>query len=100
MNYRREIDTGYLAVKSRQLIDLVSSTNGGPVTERLIVSVVWGNKPPLKYHKTLRAYFGRIKMVTGLGCRFLRQEKMWMVDPHRCRAEMGEQLLKRYRTVG
>lgn len=88
MKYREEIESGYLGLKARQLLDLVSRTNGGPVTERLIVAVVWGDRPPLQYHKTLRAYFGRIKMVTGIGCRFLRHERMWMADPHRNKSQV------------
>lgn len=79
---------GKLSLAPAKVLEILRSTNGGPVTEDLIVMVLWGSTPPASARaNVLPCYISRIRNVAGREVRYWRREKSWQLgtEERQCR---------------
>lgn len=76
------VDSGRLSPAPAKILELLSSTNGGPVSGDLITMVLWGGQPPASARcNILPCYMSRIRNVAGHEIRYWRRERSWQLAP-------------------
>jgi hypothetical protein len=67
--------------KMAAILLILRSTNGGPVTDRYIIAVVWGDNPPPCVSKSIHPYMSKIRSAAGIGIRHYPKDAMWQICP-------------------
>lgn len=71
----------HLERKMAAILLILRSTNGGPVADRYIIAVVWGDNPPPCVSKSIHPYMSKIRSTAGIGIRHYPKDAMWQICP-------------------
>jgi hypothetical protein len=60
--------------KCRKVLSVLGSTNGTVVMSRLMIYILWGDRPPAHPEMGLKSYVARVRSTTGIGIVSVRDQ--------------------------